>query len=85
MDINSTGGVNDPTKSRMDLNSTGRETPCIIMNNFDPKYVSLRLLACGGELESAIATIKQFTNWNEDIETLSRIANKIYAEYHKLV
>ena len=47
------------------------------MNNIDPKYVSLRLLKCGGDIESAIATLKEFTSWQQDIEFLDKLKDKI--------
>jgi len=51
------------------------------MNNIDPKYASLRLLKCGGDIESAIATLKEFTSWQQDIQFLDNLKDKIYDEY----
>ena len=51
------------------------------MSNVDPKYISLRLLKCGGDIESAIATLKEFTPWQQDIQFLEDLKDKIYNEY----
>jgi hypothetical protein len=51
------------------------------MNNVDPKYISLRLLKSGGDIESTIATLKEFTSWQQEIQFLETIKDKIYNEY----